>query len=136
MRTTLLIAAWSVIGCGGVVYASLDAPVDASVEAGDSRTPGEFDVDAYIPPEPDTGPAWDSRAGDAPPTNASCIACVAANCDSATCDADWACRNANTCRNACIDDACVAKCRERYPSPVFDVWWACVQSKCAGSCLM
>lgn len=120
------------VGCGGVVSEELGPSTDAAMM---DATPGsEFKVDSFVPPEPDTGPAWDAAAGDSPPTVSDCMACKLRNCDGTPCDADPICGAQRTCRFSCVDEACAARCREKYPSPVFDAWWTCFYSHCAAVC--
>lgn len=130
MTPRVLVLLVGLCGCGGAVVPEEQREVNAD---GGVVVDG-FNVDAYIPPPPDTGPAFDAAAGDAPATTSECIRCNLTHCDERACNADPMCNKQEFCRAACIDDDCHARCKSLYPSPLYDLWWGCMIEHCSKAC--
>ncbi|GAC1600731.1 MAG: hypothetical protein NVS3B20_21780 [Polyangiales bacterium] len=119
--------------CGKEGLCAIAEPTPYDIRVCTAFGSGDADVNADS-----TDPAETLLPDSRPPaeTGSSCEVCSQKYCSyySKECGLDFACVNQRTCVNACTDSACIANCKNTYPSAKANSMYACLVNYCKIVC--
>lgn len=143
MRTfAVLFVVLTLTGCATVI--GLDDTYDAGgclpSKSGPTTTADSGEPDAELEAEaPDAETREDTALPDTStePTGDPCSDCLRGKCGTevAACLGDTMCTDLMDCLSPCFDDACASACFGKFPSPEYESFAICGQTKCSAVCL-